>query len=820
MATRKNTNPRWDIAPQLQTTLNANGMQAHLAQDAAGNYQLITMAHNTSTPRYYQVSERQVENLRNGGTNFWNKKAYETFTSIVGKDYYMPGSWVAAKNANSPVNNGLWGHTIGRGEYGYRGGPRFRPFVGARYGMFNSFLPGYPGMGPRGFHIRRVEGRPFFAYSAPVVMDRPDGRLKPGELKSGSYGFYDKGNQQTDVLDHLEIKIKPKILVRPKGQSEPLDKVMGSNLYPTSELFQHMLASHGVIINEKDKTLTIKSSSVNKDLQYKLMDEELEKLLAENFKHTDNKGNKGKNGVTVEERIAILNKVIEGDFADKITRASLNTKDYVDIKLRPEKEKEIYLEQEAALKDAQMMDIIHLKEPRQDYHTGFIDKWNSIGVVDGRMLSLEKGFYLPNKDGRRVSVGEIQAYPIHNGEKTSFRMTAVINNQVMSREISKEDYLRFINYDDEHRLELFDKIFDEVKIKSSSNGRNEDGILSGNIDTANGVVKLTGNYSLVNSSSKAVITSAMAWKDQISGNYLINMRDSKDVGMWSFKISEEQYLRFKNATNDERAKMLTEFIPIKDEQGNKLQVVKDLILPLSHAEQNLDTGMSNERLSKGVGLKGIPAEGLSREDLHQLTLMEDKMKGNISLEQLRKEAKIALSGDAAVNGESLQNLKTSKEWKRSGEHGRSTMVSDIAVERLRDAEGKVIEGKYKMSAVIDGNVFSHEITQKDFNKFLAVNDYQRMKLFDKIFPEVQMQTKTGHGFNLGAAIFAAVTTGLDVMAGLSMPPRPRPEIYEQKGVYFKPGVVSAAEVAAAKYENFHHEEGLSRSEGRGCVISL
>ena len=33
-------------------------------------------------------------------------------------------------------------------------------------------------------------------------------------------------------------------------------------------------------------------------------------------------------------------------------------------------------------------------------------------------------------------------------------------------------------------------------------------------------------------------------------------------------------------------------------------------------------------------------------------------------------------------------------------------VGDIAVERLRDAEGKVIEGKYKMTAVIDGNVFS------------------------------------------------------------------------------------------------------------------
>ena len=818
MATRKNTNPRWDIAPQLQTTLNANGMQAHLTQDAAGNVQLVTMAHNTSTPRYYNLTEKQVEDLRNGGTNFWNRKAYETFTSIVGKDYYMPGSWVAAKNANSPVNNGLWGHSIGRGEYGYRGEPRFRPFVGARYGMFNSFLPGYPGMGPRGYHIRRVEGRPFFASSAPVVVDRPDGRLKPGELKSGSYGFYDKGNQQTDVLDNLEIKTKPKILERPKGQSEPLDKVMGTTLYPTPELFQHMLASHGVIINEKDKTLTIKSSSVNKDLQYKLTDDEVGKLMAENFKDTGKKGNKGKNVVTVDERIAILNQAIEGDFAEKITRASLNTKDYVDIKLRPEKEKEIFVEQEVRLKDAKMMETIHLKEARQDYHTGFVDKWNSIGVVDGRMLSPDRGFYLPNKDGRRVSVGEIQAYPTHNGEKTSFRMTAVINNQVMSREISKDDYLRFINYDDEHRLELFNKTFDEVKIKSASHGRNEDGILSSNIDSAQGVIKLSGNYSLVNSSTKAIITSAMAWKDQVTGNYLINMRDSKDVGMWSFKISEEQYLRFQNASNDERAKMLTEFIHIKDEHGNKLQVVKDLKLPISHAEQNLDSEISNERLSKIATSKGMPTEGLSKQDLHQLTLMEEKLRGNISLDELRREAKIALSGDAMVNGESLQNLKTSKEWKRSGEHGRSTVVSDIAVERLRDADGKIIEGKYKMSAVIDGNVFSHEITQKDFNKFLAVNDYQRMRLFDKIFPEVQMQTKPGHGFNLGAAILAAVTTGLDVMAGLSMPPRPRPEIYEQKGVYFKPGVVSAAEVAAAKYENFHHEEGLSRTEGRGIGI--
>ena len=62
--------------------------------------------------------------------------------------------------------------------------------------------------------------------------------------------------------------------------------------------------------------------------------------------------------------------------------------------------------------------------------------------------------------------------------------------------------------------------------------------------------------------------------------------------------------------------------------------------------------------------------------------------------------------------------------------------------------GNAVEGKYKMTAVIDGNVFSHEITQKQYDKFLAINDYQRMKLFDKIFPEVEMKTKPESRFNL------------------------------------------------------------------------
>ena len=815
---RKNTNPRnWDIAPQLQATLNANGMQAHLIQTPTGQFQLVTLAHNSSTPRYYDLTSKQVENLRNGGTNSWNKKAYETFTSIVRNDYYMPGAWVTAKNANSPVNHGLWGHTIMDGEYGYRE-PRFGPFMGARYGRFNNFMDRYAMLSHRGFHIRRIEGRPYFASSAPVVIDRPDGKLKPGEFKSGAYGFYDKGNQATDPLSSLEIQAKPKVLVRPQGQAEPLDKVMGTNLYPTPELFQHMLSTHGVIIDEKNKTLTIKSSQVNRNLQYELKDEELAKLMAENFKPSGKKSSKQNKVVTIDERLSIINQVIEGDFKDQITRQMLNSKDYVSICLKPEVEKELFISHAEATHHQKQLDVIALEHSRASYHTGYIDKWNSIGVADGRMLSEDKGFYLPVKDGRRVSVGEIQAYPTHDGEKTSFRMTAVINNQIMSREISKDEYIKFINYDDEHRLVLFDKVFDEVKIKAASNGKNEDTFLSGNLDKAHGVVTLEGNYSLVGESTKAYITSAMAWRDQISGDYLLNLRDSKDVGMWSFKISEKDYQDFKNASNEERAKMLTQLLPLKDEKGNKLEVMKEIQLPLSKAEQNLNTGYSNERMASFLKQRGFHVESLSKKDLQQLFASESKSLGNISLEQLQKETRIALLGDAKVNGEGLENLKPSKQWRRGGEHGRATEVSDIAVERLKDANGNVIEGKYKMSAVIDGNVFSHEITQKEYNKFLTVNDYQRMKLFDKLFPEVKMHTKDGHGFNLGAAILAAVTTGLDVASSLARPAMPRPDIYEHKGVYYKPGVVSPAEVAAAKFENFNHEESLSRGEGRGMGI--
>ena len=788
---RKNTNPRaTDVAPQLQSVLHANGMQAHISLTETGTYQLVTLSHNSSQPRYYDLSEKQLNALINGGTNAWNKNAYNTFVSIVKDDYYIPGSWVAAKNANSPVNHGLWGHTIMDGEYGYRD-PRFRPFAGPGFGKFDNSPLGFLFGGGR-YHIRRVEGRPYFANSAPVVVERPDGRLKPGELKSGSYGFYDKGNQKKDALSNLEVDVKPRVLERPKGKALPLkDYINGySTLLTFSGAgFTEVLSSHGIVVDKDKKTLTIKSDGVNRNLEYTLTDEELNTILNDKLRFSDTRGKKkqvyNKNAPNISERLDVINKVIANDFADKITMDHLQSKDYINIKLKPETEAALGLTEAKANEYNRNIDVLELnmQDMRQDYKTGFIDKWNTIGVVDGRMLPEDMGFYLPMNKGRRVTVGEIQAYPTNDGEKTSYRMTAVVNNQLMSREISKDDYNRFLNYDDAHRLQLFDKVFDEVKIKSASNGQLEDKVYSGNIDSAKGVVSLKGDYCLVSGKSSAAITAAMAWKDEISGDYLINLRTNKDAGMWSFKISQEQYNKFQYATDEERASLLSTLLPSDAKSNEKMKV---------------------------VAASSIYQGGYMREQNANISPKLDRY----NLNDIREQTKINLLGDAYVNGESLENLKASKEWKRSGEHGRDTQVGDIVVEKLKDAKGQEIEGKYKMKAVIDGNVFSHEITEKQYNKFMTVNNLQRMKLFDKIFPEVEMKTKPENRFNLGAALLAAVTTGVGVMAIASEPrPHHRPVVFESGPVFSKPGVVSAAEVSASIYESMNN--GPAPSEGYG-----
>ena len=426
-----------DLQPEMQDILRRNGMQAHVVSDGTG-YRLVVQGHD-SPLLTYDLTERQMLALTDWGTNSANKKAYNVFTSIVGKDFYMPKNFVHARNANGRVAMGLHGYRIGIGEYGHVG----------RLGMPPPFL----GWTPRhqwGFHLRRVGGQLFYP-GPPVVPERWDGRMKPGELQSGGYGFYYKYKagqpvqpaQQADVLQNLQTVITP-LVSRPRS-TEPArtyKELISSPVYFSNDQWQECLSSHGIIIDEKAKTLTIQSESTKSDMVYDLTDDELKALTNNSVKQ-----------VSVAKRLDILNNVIKNDFTDKITMDMLNSKERIHIGLRPEVQQEL---------DGKMQ-LLSTVEPLQVQQEPMNNK---VGIVDGQDLDESKGWFREGKHGREVTVGEIRVEPAEQEGK--YRMTAIINGERVSHEITQKQYDKFMAVDDYHRMKLFSKIFGEVDMKDRS----------------------------------------------------------------------------------------------------------------------------------------------------------------------------------------------------------------------------------------------------------------------------------------------------------------------------------------------------------------
>lgn len=430
MAIRKNTNPQqMDLQPEMRDLLMRNGMQAHVVSNGSG-YQLVVQGHD-SPLLTYNITEKQMLALTDWGTNHANKLAYNTFTGIVGNDFYMPKNFVHARNANGRVAMGLHGYRVGIGEYGRMG----------RIDMPPPFL-GWTPRSQEGFHLRRVGGRLFFP-EAPIVPERWDGRMKPGELQSGGYGFYYKGQQQSyspqqqDVLKDLEGIIMPSISrTRSTEPAKPYKELITSPVYFTNEKWQECLASHGIIIDENAKTLTIQSNSVNADMVYDLTDEELKKLTSNSIKE-----------VPVVQRLELLNGIIKDDFADKILMDTLNSKERIDLHLHPE------LEQE--LQQRQQQDEERLL-PLEEDETVRRDVLQGDAMVRGEDLALineNKGWYREGAHGREVKVGDImvEKVPPMEGDKKGedkYRMTAIINGEAITHEIKQKDYDKFLAVDD------------------------------------------------------------------------------------------------------------------------------------------------------------------------------------------------------------------------------------------------------------------------------------------------------------------------------------------------------------------------------------
>jgi hypothetical protein len=336
----------------------------------------------------------------------------------------------------------------------------------------HAFGPGFLGWMPRqqpGFHLRRVG-------DVPMVVEHPDGRIRPGELKSGGYGYYYKGGvtQAQEVADPLRdlqtyfppVQTRP----RPSEPAKPYKELITSDVYFTNEKWQEVLSSHGIIIDADKKLLTIQSSGTQQDFVYDLTEEEVKKLTENSLKN-----------VPLQDRLDILNHVISGDFKDTITKDMLNSKERISITLKPEVEQELNVQ--AQQRGLQTVDVISDPLQEQQHFAPTLNPEE--GYVNGAELAEgneRKGWYREGNHGREVEVGDIWVEKVQqerpqqqaaqpkkddkNNEQVTYRMSAVINGQVVSHEISKKQYDKFLAVDDYQRQRMLSKVFNEVDLKT------------------------------------------------------------------------------------------------------------------------------------------------------------------------------------------------------------------------------------------------------------------------------------------------------------------------------------------------------------------
>ncbi len=450
-----------DLAPELQSLLRKNGMQAHIISDGA-DVKLAVQGHD-SPLLTYDLNPQQLKALTDWGSTYANKHAYDTFAALVSENFHLPKDFVHARNANGRVVMGLHGYRIGTGEYGRQ------PNMWNHYGIL--------GWTPRmqdGFHMRRVGGSLYMG-GAPMVADRPDGRIKPGELQNGGYGFYYKGQsaQQTqtaenrqqgyDVLSELE-DIVPQIQERQKSDKAAVaySGRITSDVYFTKDSWKEILDSHGLVVDEHSKTLTVQSMAINRDFVYDLSDEELNTLMNASIKD-----------VSLEKRLDVLNGIIGPDYVKGVSMETLNSREQINIAVKPEviaeitaQEKESYrVQQENVILEPQMLESL-------SPFIAPIEESRDVAHVDGQSVyDNGKGWFREGQYGREVTVQDIKVEPVkvQDDEKRQtsmkYRMTAVINGEAITHEISQKQYDKFMAVDDYHRMKLFSQVFKEVDMK-------------------------------------------------------------------------------------------------------------------------------------------------------------------------------------------------------------------------------------------------------------------------------------------------------------------------------------------------------------------
>lgn len=482
MSLRRSSQPATTQLPaELSGILERNGMRAAIVGDASGQPRLMVQGHD-SPVLTYNLDSRQLSALTGRGSTYLDKLAYNTFASIVSGDFDLPRNYVHARNVNSRVAMGLHGYRIGAGEYGrmtpmtprqafmrgmpmsFCGNPRQRGFW-----QVLSPLLGWTGRQQDGFHLRRMGGVLVTPQGAPIVPQRPDGRLKPGELQSGGYGFYWKGGslnrealpdpaagrapvdplqglkplgpRQSDAANNVDRPAP----VRSQEPARPYKELVTSPVYFTADRLLECLSSHGLIIDTKRQELTVQSTSIDADITYSLSDKDLAVLVSPSIKEHP-----------LEQRLAVLNGVLKEDFRDPVTMEMLDSSDKVSISLNDEAKAE--LSHVGVLREQERASLP--LDPEISRQAGSTIQTDGLVIP---LVSEREGWHWQQdiNHGRDVILGNVIAY---ERQGRAF-LRADINGQTYTKELSAGEFQEIHYRNDSRRLELVDMHLDGIRLE-------------------------------------------------------------------------------------------------------------------------------------------------------------------------------------------------------------------------------------------------------------------------------------------------------------------------------------------------------------------
>ena len=493
-----------------------------------------------------------------------------------------------------------------------------------------------------------------------------------------------------------------------------------------------------------------------------------------------------------------------------------------------------------ALTDAEMAKLLN---PSVNIQTGGVSVQQRLDIINSK-AAIQKDFSAPITK-EMLESREIIHIPLTEQGKA---------------EIEKD----FLAYDQQQARQ---KMLSEAREQARQDYMAEEGRIRRDPNAISGrdIAAVMGGYTWCNAAAhgREVVVGEIR-VDPPKDAYFININTNK--GLLSFNVDKSVYERFKSNedSRDEIIRLLTdEYRQGKDDiiiDGEKATVLKAEPIEVKGKDHILSAVINGETVNINISQKDYE-KFLRYDDRHRLELF-DKLCDKVSMEPAargrqtaqgrpydifltadgreivtREQLEISRSQSIDVDGGKLKDLNYKRGFYMEGRHGREVNVESVSVEPDRQQEGK-----YRMTAVIDGRAITHDITQKQYDKFLACDDYHRLKLFSKVFSEVDMKIRPEYRPRFDAMLMAGlvgITDAARMITGMThgpaiaphLPPGPRlhpesvhfapsmaPAVFEEKIAGPTPHQTRAADLTAAAFEaeaGQQQSQGQSVGQGRG-----